>query len=46
VPGARAALEESLVVFEEVGTLGEPERVREALAMLDADAAGGHVDNP
>ena len=45
VPGARAALEESLVVFEEVGTLGEPERVREALAMLDADAAGGHVDN-
>jgi class 3 adenylate cyclase/tetratricopeptide (TPR) repeat protein len=44
-PGARTALEESLAIFEEVGTLSEPERVREALAMLDADDAGGRVDN-
>jgi tetratricopeptide (TPR) repeat protein len=45
--GARAALEESLAIFEEVGTLGEPGRVREALAMLDAGITpGAHVDNP
>jgi len=44
-PGARTALEESLAIFEEMGTLYEPERVREALAMLDADDAGGRVDN-
>jgi class 3 adenylate cyclase/tetratricopeptide (TPR) repeat protein len=35
--GARAALQESLAIFEEVGTLDEPGRVREALAMLDAE---------
>jgi class 3 adenylate cyclase/tetratricopeptide (TPR) repeat protein len=46
VPGARAALEESLAIFEEIGTLDEPRRVREALAMLDAGrSAGGRVDN-
>jgi tetratricopeptide (TPR) repeat protein len=46
VSGARAALEESLAIFEEAGTLDEPRRVREALATLDADwSAGGRVDN-
>jgi class 3 adenylate cyclase/tetratricopeptide (TPR) repeat protein len=39
--GARAALRESLAIFEEVGTLGEPGRVREALATLDAEASAG-----
>ena len=43
---ARAALEESLAIFEGVGALDEPRRVRDALAMLDAgSAAGGRVDN-
>jgi class 3 adenylate cyclase/tetratricopeptide (TPR) repeat protein len=46
ISAARAALEESLAMLEEDGTLDEPRRVREALAMLDADrSAGGHVDN-
>jgi class 3 adenylate cyclase/tetratricopeptide (TPR) repeat protein len=47
IAGARSALDESLAIFEEVGTLDEPERVREALAMLDAGSTpDGHVDNP
>ena len=47
LPGARAALEESLTVFEEIGTLDEPMRVREALAMLDAETPPGeHVGHP
>ena len=47
VPGARAALAEGLAIFEEIGTLDEPRRVREALAMLDVETSpGGHVDNP
>jgi len=47
VPGARAALEESLAVFEEVGTLDEPRRVREALALLDTEIPPGeHVGHP
>jgi len=37
VPGALAALEESLAIFEEIGTLDEPARVRDALAGLDPD---------
>jgi tetratricopeptide (TPR) repeat protein len=46
LPGARAGLEESLAIFEEAGTLDEPRRVREALAMLDADRpAGGPAAN-
>jgi class 3 adenylate cyclase/tetratricopeptide (TPR) repeat protein len=46
IPGARAALEEGLAIFEGVGTLDELRRVRDALAMLDADgSAGGHADN-
>jgi class 3 adenylate cyclase/tetratricopeptide (TPR) repeat protein len=46
VAGARAALAESLALFEEAGTLEEPGRVREALAMLDAGTTpGGHVHN-
>jgi class 3 adenylate cyclase/tetratricopeptide (TPR) repeat protein len=45
--GARAALEESLIIFEEIGTLDEPGRVREALAMLDGETLpDGHVGHP
>jgi hypothetical protein len=45
--GARAALEESLIIFEEIGTLDEPGRVREALAMLDVETfPDGHVGHP
>ena len=47
VEAARAALEESLAIFEEVGTLDEPGRVRRALALLDAETLpGGQVDHP
>jgi class 3 adenylate cyclase/tetratricopeptide (TPR) repeat protein len=41
VAGARAAFEESLAIFEEVGTLDGPERVRRALALLDAKTLPG-----
>jgi class 3 adenylate cyclase/tetratricopeptide (TPR) repeat protein len=42
--GAIAALEEGLTIFQEIGTLDEPARVREALAMLDSgSSAAGHV---
>jgi class 3 adenylate cyclase/tetratricopeptide (TPR) repeat protein len=47
IPGARAALEESLAIFEEIGTLDEPRRVRDVLAMLDAESSSGeHVNQP
>jgi len=47
VAAARAALEESLAIFEEVGTLDEPGRVRRALALLDGETLPGEqVSHP
>jgi hypothetical protein len=47
ISGARAALAEGRVIFEELGTLDEPKRVRDALAMLDVETSPDeHVDNP
>jgi tetratricopeptide (TPR) repeat protein len=47
VAGARAALQESLAIFQAIGTLDEPGRLREVLAALDAEtSASGREDNP
>jgi hypothetical protein len=43
---AIAALAEGLTIFREIGTLDQPARVRDALAMLDAGSfAAGHAYN-
>ncbi len=47
ISGARAALAEGRAIFEELGTLDEPKRVCDALAMLDVETSPDeHVDNP